>query len=82
MANVNCIYILEDAHVSARGGKTARLKTQDGSAVILSHEKTLVCPLGPGNLDKTAPAARMNLNVRMGDCEASNCVQRARRVGR
>ncbi len=58
-------YQLEDARVSARGGKSARLSALDGSAVISKTKNALVCPFGPTNFDPNAPTVRINLNVRM-----------------
>jgi len=66
----NSVYKLKDPRVSARGGKSARLKTQDCSPVMFKTTKALQCPFGPGNYDKNAPTARMNLNVRLDDGEA------------
>ena len=42
---------LEDARMSARGGKSARLSALDGSVVISQTKKALVCPFGPTNFD-------------------------------
>ena len=57
-------YQLEDARVSARGGKSARLSALDGSAVIFQKKNALVCPFVPTNFGPNEPTARMNLNVR------------------
>ena len=65
-------YQLEHARVSARGGKSARLRAFDGSAVILPTKNALVAPFGPTNFDPTAPTTRMNLNVRMDEGETFN----------
>ena len=65
-------YQLEDARVSARGGKSARLSSLDGSAVILQTKNALVAPFGPTNFDPNAPSTRMNLNVRMEEGETFN----------
>ncbi len=66
MANIS--YQLEDACVSA---KSARL-AQNGAAVILQTKNALVCPCGPGNFDKNAPTAHMNLNARLEEGETFN----------
>ena len=54
-------YQLEDARVSARGGKSARLSALDGFVVIFQTKKALV-----------APTARMNLNARMEEGDTFN----------
>ena len=65
-------YQLEDARVSARGGKSARLSALDGSAVILQTTNALAAPCGPTNFDPHAPFTRMNLNARMEEGETFN----------
>jgi hypothetical protein len=37
---------------------------------MFQTQKALVCPFGPGNFDKNASTARMNLNTRLDDEEA------------
>ena len=64
-------YQLEDARMSARGGKSARLRALDGSAVIFQTKNALVAPFGPTKFDPNAPNTRMNLNVRMEEAKPS-----------
>ena len=40
--------------------------------MMFKTTKALACPFGPGNFDKNAPTARMNLNARLDDEEALN----------
>ena len=62
---------LSDVVMSARGSKTSRLRTSDGTDVVYSTANNgLSAPLGPGNFDKNAPATRVNLAARLDDEDA------------
>ncbi len=61
----NASFELADATASTTGNKTCRLKGADGSDDIYSSANRLCAPWGPAHFDKSAPATRLNLEVRL-----------------
>ena len=62
---------LSDVVTSSRGSKTRRLRTREGADVAYCTANGGLCaPFGPGTFDKSTPATRMNLDVRLDDTDA------------